>query len=441
MINAEITDIEVHNVSFPTSTRAFGSDSMHGKPNHACTYVIIHTNTQFKGYGITATLGRGNEFVVLACKLMFEDHVKGQTTTEIYSDFASFWRKLTNDVQYRWIGPECGVVHLATAAIVNALWDLWARIEDKPLWKLLTDMSPEQLVSTMEFKYIRDVITEEEAIKILKEQLPYKEQYEKHLLTKGYPAYTADIGWWNYSNQQMRSASKKFQKLRFKEYKTFVGNTISESCQRCILLRHVLGKKKKIIIDASQFWDQDEVEHVAKRLAHYRIFGIEDPSSPDDFLAYTEMRDELNYRLIYKVEVTCGEICANRVQFKQFLKNAAINYWNLNVGRLGGVNEALVVCLMAKKHNIPVWGHAGGIGLGEMNQHLQIWSFICLGNHNAKMEYVSHQHGYFENPVHVSNFHFVLPKRAGFSTKLKDKCIVRWSYPEGSRWKDLFKTV
>ncbi|EGI66543.1 PREDICTED: mitochondrial enolase superfamily member 1-like isoform X1 [Acromyrmex echinatior] len=440
MIEAEIVDIEVHDVRFPTSMWQIGNDSLHTNPNHACTYVIIHTNTKYKGYGIATTLGRGNEFVVQTCKLLFR-FVKKRMTTEIYSNFASFWKQLTTDVELRWLGAECGVVHLATAAIVNALWDLWARIEDKPVWKLLMDMTPEQLVSTVDFRYIRDVVTEEEAIEMLKKGQSRKEERKKILESKGHPAYTADIGW-SFNNQQIRSACKKFKKLEFKEYKIYVGPTIPVSWKKCNLIRNVIGKRsdKILIVDANQFWDRDEAIFSVKSFNKTRPYFIEEPTSPDDVLGHVAIRAALK-ELKYPVRVSCGETCANRVLFKQFLKFDGVDFWNINVGRLGGINEALAVYFMAKKHSIPVWGHAGEVGSGEMIQHLQIWNFICLSEFtDIKIEYKSQQHGYFEDPVFIRNAAYLLPNRPGFSTQLKNKCIMRWSYPEGTRWKYLFVT-
>ncbi|KYN03485.1 PREDICTED: mitochondrial enolase superfamily member 1-like [Cyphomyrmex costatus] len=440
MIDTEIVNMKVYDIRFPTNMWNTGNDSMHTYTNHACTYVIIHTNTKYKGYGIAATLGRGNEFVVQTCELMSK-FIKKRTTTEIYSNFASFWRELTNDVELRWLGVECGVVHLATAAIVNALWDLWAHIEDKPVWKLLTDMTPEQLVSTVDFKYIRDVVTEEEAIEMLKKEQSSKEERQKILESKGYSAYTADIGW-SFNNQQIRSACKKFKKLEFNEYKTYVGPTISMSWKKCNLIRNVISKRKDktLIVDANQFWDTPEAIFSVKGFNQLHPYCIEEPTSPDDVRGHVDIQKELKM-FKYPVRVSCGETCANRVLFKQFLKYGGIDFWNINVGRLGGVNEALAVYFMAKKHSIPVWGHAGGVGLGEMNQHLQIWNFICLSAlTDTKIEYTSHQHGYFKDPVFIRNAAYLLPNRPGFSTQLKDKCIVRWSYPEGTRWQHLIKT-
>ncbi|XP_071566087.1 mitochondrial enolase superfamily member 1-like isoform X1 [Temnothorax nylanderi] len=459
-MSPKITDIVVHDVRFPTSVEG-SSGPMLDRVDHSCTYVILDTDiTKYKGYGIAATQGRGNEFgtyinadilsfsrfplliidftVVQTCKLMFELRVKNRTTEEIYSDFAKFWRELTTDVELRWLGPECGVVHLATAAIVNALWDLWARIEGKPVWKLLADMTPEQLVSTVDFRYITDVVTKEDAIQMLKENQDKEEKREENTLrSKGYPTYTSDVGRYTLRKQQVRSACSKFKKLDFTNFKTIVGPKVPESEYRCNVIRSVVGGKVRLMVDASQICESaNEAITVVKGIKKTRPYCIE-PTSADDVLEHTMVLDELK-KLEPKVRVTCGETCANRVMFKQFLKIGGADFWSINVGRLGGVNEALAVYFMARKHNKPVWGHAGGVGLGEMIQHLQIWNHICLGaptDTDGMIEFVSHQHGYFVDPVFIRNAHYLLPERPGFSTQLKNKCIARWSYPEGTRWK------
>ncbi|KAL0132379.1 hypothetical protein PUN28_000273 [Cardiocondyla obscurior] len=438
MINAKIVNMTVHDVRFPTTMWRIGGDSMHNCVDHSCTYVILHTNTKYKGYGIAATLGKGNELVVRTCELMLK-HVVKRKTEEIYSNFASFWRQLTTDPELRWLGPENGVVHLATAAIVNALWDLWARIENKPLWKLLTDMTPEQLVSTVDFRYIRDVVTEEEAIQMLRRNEPNKKNWEQDLTVTGFPAYTADVGSWHFGNQQIRTVCKKFMKLEFTKFKTCMGRTIPKSNQRCELIRKMIGKMV-LMVDANQFWEREQAVAAVKGIDHTQPACIEDPTSSDDVLGHSEVLKALA-KLKHPVSVSSGEMCANRVMFKQFLKYDGVDFWNINVGRLGGVNETLAVYFMAKKYNIPVWGHGGGIGLCEMMQHLQMWYSICLNQSDSGvMEFASHQHGYFEDPILIRNAFYVLPSRPGFSTKLKDKCIARWRYPDGTRWKYLFET-
>ncbi|XP_043588981.1 mitochondrial enolase superfamily member 1-like isoform X2 [Bombus pyrosoma] len=405
-----ITEVEVKDVRFPTSLLADGSDAMHTDPDYSCAYITIKTNEGIEGYGLTFTLGRGTEIVVQACKSM-SYLVKGQNVNEIFTHFGSFWRKLTSESQLRWIGPEKGVIHLATAAIINALWDLWARIENKPVWKLLTDLSPEQLVSTIDFRYITDVITKEEAVKLLKENQKGKEGREEMLRRNGYPAYTTQVK---------------------------VGQNVTDDIRRCRLVRDAIGHENKLMLDANQIWDINESIEWMKQLVKFKPIWIEEPTSPDDILGHAKIANELRP---YGIGVATGEMCANRVMFKQLLQARAIDYCQIDSARIGGINEILAVYLMAKKMGVPVCPHAGGVGLCEMVQHLQMWDFICLSasTENRVIEYVDQQHEHFEHPVCVQNASYMPPMSPGYSTKLNEECIKNYSYPNGEKWKDMYE--
>ncbi|EFN61216.1 Mitochondrial enolase superfamily member 1 [Camponotus floridanus] len=441
MIDAKIIDIDVQDIRFPTSLWGIGSDSMDPNINHSCVYVTIKTDKEYEGYGITCTVGRGNELVLRVCKLLFK-FIKYQTTIEIYTDFASVWRRLRNE--FRLVEPECGIVYLAAAAIINALWDLWARIENKPVWKLLTDMTPEQLVSTVDFRYITNFLSQKEAIQMLQENEKRKDQFENVLKKNGFPAYTADVGWVRYPYQKTRDLSKKFAKLDFKVFKTSLDLTIEKSTSRCKTIRKTIGKKKSLILDANQAWDETEVLDYMENLKDCKIFYLEDPIFPDDIIGYSLLSADLGS----DIKLVTGKMCANRIIQKQFKNMSGPDICVINVARLG-INEALAIYLMLKKarrtyhfYNT-TWSCANGVGLSEMNQHLQMWDFICLTQSTEKqhmIEFVNHQHGYFENPIHIQNACYMPPKYPGFSTKLKNKCIARWSYPEGTRWQYLFDT-
>ncbi|XP_046423831.1 mitochondrial enolase superfamily member 1-like [Neodiprion fabricii] len=437
MENATITDAIVKDLRFPTSLNADGTDAMHTDPNYSCAYVIIVTNTEFEGHGMTFTLGRGTEVVTQACKSLFR-LVKGRNVKEIYSDFASFWRALTSDSQMRWIGPEKGVSHLATAAIINALWDLWARIEGKPLWKLLVDLTPEQLVSTIDFRYITDVITKDEAVAILKSNAQGKEEREKVLLKKGYPAYTTQVGWMGYSDEKVKDLCKKYLELGFTAFKVKVGINLKEDIKRCRLIREVIGYKNKLMVDANQIWEVEEAIDWVKRLAEFKITWIEEPTSPDDVLGHARIAAELEP---YGIGVATGEMCANRVMFKQLLQARAIKYCQIDSARIGGVNEILSVYFMALKLGVPVCPHAGGVGLCEMVQHLQMWDFVALSgtSENRVIEYVDQQHEHFEDPTNVQNAHYMPPTAPGYSTKFKKQSVAEYEYPNGVAWQHMFK--
>ncbi|XP_076171858.1 mitochondrial enolase superfamily member 1 isoform X1 [Ptiloglossa arizonensis] len=431
-----ITDIDVKDVRFPTSLLADGSDAMHTDPDYSCAYVTIKTNKEIEGYGLTFTLGRGTEIVVQACKSM-SYLVKDQNVSEIFANFGSFWRKLTSESQMRWLGPEKGVTHLATAAIINALWDLWARIENKPVWKLLTDLTPEQLVSTIDFRYITDVITREEAIKMLKDNEKGKSEREKILKKNGYPAYTTQVGWLGYSDDKVKHLCEKFMGLGFTSFKAKVGQNLKDDVRRCQVIRDTIGYENKLMLDANQIWDVDESIDWVKELIKFKPTWIEEPTSPDDILGHAKIADQLKP---YGVGVATGEMCANRVMFKQLLQARAIDYCQIDSARIGGINEILAVYLMATKLGVPVCPHAGGVGLCEMVQHLQMWDFICLNTtiENRVIEYVDQQHEHFEHPVRVQNACYMPPTSPGYSVKLKDECIKNYTYPNGEQWKYMF---
>ncbi|KAK2584873.1 hypothetical protein KPH14_002470 [Odynerus spinipes] len=432
-----IVDIEVKDIRFPTSLKADGSDAMHTDPDYSCAYVILNTNTDICGYGLTFTLGRGTEIVVQACKSL-STLVKGQKVFNIFQDFASFWRKLTSESQLRWIGPEKGVIHLATAAIINALWDIWARIEKKPVWKLLVDLTPEQLVSTIDFRYITDLITKDEAIQMLKENENDKKRRTEFLMKNGYPAYTTQVGWLGYSNEKVKDLCRKFLSMGFTSFKVKVGQNLEDDIQRCRLIREIIGYQNKLMLDANQVWDVDEAIEWTKQLKEFKPVWIEEPTSPDDILGHARIANELKSS---DIAVATGEMCANRVMFKQLLQAKAIQFCQIDSARIGGINEILAVYLMAKKTGIPVCPHAGGIGLCEMVQHLQMWDFISLSGTTANrvIEYVDQQHEHFENPVELRNACYMPPITPGYSTKLKNDCIFNYAYPDGLEWQRIFK--
>lgn len=434
MIDAKIIAVDVQDIRFPTSLKRDGSDAMHTDPDYSCVYVTIITNTGHKGYGLTFTLGRGTEIVAQACKSLALI-VMYKKTTSIYGDFARFWRRLTSDSQLRWVGPEKGVIHLATAAIINALWDLWARIERKPVWKLLSDMTPQELVSVIDFRYIRDIVDEENARRILEEKKELRQERERQLLANGYPAYTTQVGWLGYSDQQLEDLCRKFLGLGYTAFKIKVGGNLQDDLRRCEVIRRAIGHENKLMVDANQVWDVNEAIEWMQALARFKPTWIEEPTSPDDVFGHAQIRESLRQ---HGIGVATGEMCANRVLFKQFLKYKAIDYCQVDSARIGGVNEILAVYLMAYITEIPVCPHAGGVGLCEMIQHLQMWDYICLSQttENRVIEFVDQQHEHFEDPVRIENACYMPPMSPGYSTKLKNESIVEYAYPEGNQWKN-----
>nr|XP_042902398.1 mitochondrial enolase superfamily member 1 isoform X2 [Parasteatoda tepidariorum] len=421
---ATIVSLDVKDIRFPTSLQGDGSDAMHVDPDYSCAYVILLTSDGNKGYGLTFTCGRGTDVVVAAIKAL-SPIVIGRNILSIFDNFAGFWRELTSDSQLRWIGPEKGVIHLATAAILNALWDLWARKEGKPLWKLLADMEPEKLVSTIDFRYITDVITKEEAVK-------------NEILKNGFPAYCTSAGWLGYNDEKVRKLCRQKLEEGFTAFKAKVGLDVNNDRRRLSIFREEIGNNNLLMVDANQKWDVEEAIDWMKQLTDFNLLWIEEPTSPDDVLGHAAIAQALKP---YGIGVATGEQCQNRVIFKQMLQANALQFCQIDSCRLGGVNEILSVYLMAAKYKVPVCPHAGGVGLCELVQHLAMWDFISCGTSldRRMVEYVEHLHEHFETPVVVRNGCYMLPETPGYSSKMKEQSIENFEYPNGKVWKELFE--
>ncbi|KAL3192577.1 hypothetical protein MRX96_058991 [Rhipicephalus microplus] len=434
MVAGRVTKVHVHDVRFPTSLGYHGSDAMHTDPDYSCAYVVISTDTDFQGYGLTFTIGRGTEIVVAAVRAL-SPLVEDVSLESIYTNFGQFWRKLTSDSQLRWIGPEKGVIHLATAGIINALWDLWGKIEGKPVWKLLADMSPQEIVSLIDFRYISDLLTKEEAIGILEEKQQGKVQREKELLESGYPAYTTACGWLGYTDEKIKQLCQDALKDGFKSFKVKVGRNLADDKRRLQVVRSTIGDKCKLMVDANQYWDVKEAIYWMEELSGFGIHWIEEPTSPDDILGHATISKAL---APLGIGVATGEQCHNRVMFKQFLQSGAMQFCQIDSCRLGGVNEILAVILMAAKCKVPVCPHAGGVGLCELVQHLSFWDYIAVSGtkDNREIEYVSHLHEHFKTPVHIQNGCYMPPQVPGYGCEMWDSSIAQYSYPNGSYWRN-----
>ncbi|XP_063375559.1 mitochondrial enolase superfamily member 1-like [Cydia amplana] len=433
----KIVSVDVKDVRFPTSLGGHGSDALHTDPNYSCAYVTTTTDNGTQGFGLTFTCGRGTEIIVLTIRSM-KRFLLGKNAADIFADFAGFWRSLTNDSQMRWIGPEKGVAHLAAAAILNSLWDLWARLEKKPLWRLLTDMEPEDLVSTIDFRYITDVITKEEAMQLLKSKKAGQKERIKQLEENGYPAYTTQAGWLGYSDATLEQLCGKYLKQGFTHFKVKVGLNFEDDWRRCSTVRKHIGKDKVLMVDANQAWSVNEAIEWMKKLAPLKPMWIEEPTSPDDVLGHAAISEALKP---YGIGVATGEMCANRVMFKQFLQSGGMQFCQIDSARIGGVNEILSVYLMAEKLGVKVCPHAGGVGLCEMVQHLQYWDFASLSGtmEGRLIEYVDQQHEHFIDPCIVENGKYLAPKLPGYSTQFKNGTLEKFAYPNGSEWKKMIK--
>ena len=419
-------------IRFPTSRTLDGSDAMNKDPDYSAAYVVLDTDHRsgLSGHGLTFTIGRGTELCVAAIELL-AGHVVGLTIEEIAADMAGFWRSVVADSQLRWLGPEKGVVHLATAALVNAVWDLYAKVEGKPLWKLLADMSPQQLVACIDFRYIDDALTKPEATELLQRLAPTRAAREAEILRDGYPAYTTSAGWLGYSDEKIRTLATEAMSAGFTHLKLKVGGDLESDLRRARLLRQAIGPERKLMLDANQVWGIDQAIHAIGVLAEVDPWWIEEPTSPDDVLGHRRIRESVK-----PIGIATGEHVQNRVMFKQLMQAQAIDFCQVDSCRLGGVNEVLAVLLMAAKFGVPVCPHAGGVGLCEYVQHLAIFDYIAVSGslENRTCEFVDHLHEHFVHPVRVQRGRYLAPEAAGYSAEIKAASLERFEYPDGGAW-------
>ena len=416
----KIISAEIRDIRFPTSKDLDGSDAMNESPDYSSASIVLITNNpNLKGYGMTFTLGRGNEICTKSIESLLP-FVAGKNLYEIVSDMSGFWKRITGDSQLRWVGPEKGAIHISCAAIINAVWDLWAKAEQKPLWNLIYDLSPEELLSCIDFTYITDVISPKEALDILKTKSINKKKRKETLIKEGYPAYTTSAGWIGYSNDKIKLLLKEAIDKGWKYFKFKVGSNLKDDIKRLKIVREIIGNECKLMIDANQVWEVDEAIEWVKELANFEPWFIEEPTSPDDILGHLKIKKHIS-----PIKVATGEHCHNRVMFKQFFQSNAIDICQLDSCRLGGVNEVLAVLLMAAKYNIPVCPHAGGVGLCEHVQHLSMIDYLCISGskENRVIEYVDHLHEHFKYPCILENGNYLPPKHPGYSTEMNEESI------------------
>ena len=432
-MSTTITNLIVRDIRFPTSRSLDGSDAMNAAPDYSATYVILETDApnHLTGHGLTFTIGRGNEICVAAVKSL-TPLIVGRTLEDTVANMGAFWRDITTgDSQLRWLGPDKGVIHLATAAIVNAVWDMWAKSLGKPIWKLLVDLSPEELVRCLDLRFVSDVLSAEEALAILRRHAPTKAQRESEMLQHGYPAYTTSAGWLGYSEEKIRRLAREGVAQGWTHFKQKVGGDIEEDIQRAAILRDEIGWDRKLMMDANQVWEVDEAIANMRRLAAFDPWWIEEPTSPDDILGHAAIR-----RRIAPIGVATGEHCHNRVMFKQLLQAGSIDFCQVDAARLGGLNEVLVVLLMAAKFGVPVCPHAGGVGLCGYVQNVSLFDYIGVSAtlENRVLEYVDHLHEHFVDPVVIRNGRYMPPRKPGYSIEMHADSLTQFEFPDGPAW-------
>jgi L-fuconate dehydratase len=429
----KITSISVKDIRFPTSRTLDGSDAMNAAPDYSAAYVVLHTdsNQGLEGHGLTFTIGRGNEICVAAIKAL-QHFVIGRTLGELTENMGAFWREITtSDSQLRWLGPDKGVMHLATAAIVNAVWDLWAKSVNKPVWKMLADMTPEELVACLDFRFVTDAITPEEALALLRRNLAGRATRAREMQEEGYPGYTTSAGWLGYTEEKIRRLAREGVAEGWTHFKQKVGGNLADDMRRASILREEIGWDRKLMMDANQVWDVDETITNMRKLAAFDPWWIEEPTSPDDILGHASIRARVK-----PIGVATGEHCHNRVMFKQLLQAKAIDFCQVDAARLGGLNEVLVVLLMAAKFGVPVCPHAGGVGLCEYVQHISIFDYIAVSASldNRVLEYVDHLHEHFVEPVVIRRGRYMPPEQPGYSIEIHKNSLDKYSYPDGEAW-------
>jgi len=429
---SSITNVIVRDIRFPTSATLDGSDAVNVDPDYSATYVTLETDRPdgLKGYGLTFTNGRGNEVCVTAVEAL-KHHVLGLRLESLANNLGQFWNDITSDTQVRWLGPEKGAIHLAAAGLVNAVWDLYARAERKPLWKLLVDMKPEQIVACIPFRHVSDALKPGEAIEILQRNENTKSAREKEMLEVGYPAYTTSAGWLGYPDERVRRLVREGLANGWTHFKMKVGRDLGDDLRRAAIIREEIGPDRKLMMDANQIWDVDQAIEWMKELAVFDPYWIEEPTSPDDVLGHAKIA-----KALAPIGVATGEACQNRVIFKQLMQAKAISFCQIDSCRLAGVNEVLAVILMAAKFGVPVCPHAGGVGLCEYVQHLSLFDYIAVSAslENRITEYVDHLHEHFVYPVKIKNGRYIPPRDPGYSIEMKDASLDYHEFPNGQAW-------
>ncbi len=425
-----ITSLSATDIRFPTSEDLDGSDATNKDPDYSAAYICLETEQGDTGYGLIFTIGRGNDICCTAVESM-RHLVIGTDLEDITANIGDFYNNLRSDSQLRWLGPEKGVVHMAAGGIMNAVWDLWARSVDRPVWRLLADMTPEQFVDCLDFRYVSDALTRDEALEIVSQNQATKEQRIRELEQNGYPAYTTSAGWLGYSDEKLQRLCREAVDAGFSYIKLKVGENVEDDVRRCGIAREAIGDDVKLMVDANQAWEVDQAIEWMQHLMPFNPWFIEEPTSPDDIFGHKKIRENIG-----NVKVATGEHCQNRILFKQFIANDAIDIVQIDACRLGGLNEILTVYMLAAKYGKLVCPHAGGVGLCEYVQHMSMIDYVQISADIGErvIEYVDHLHEHFEDPCEMNDGAYQVPRLPGFSVKMHESSLAKFEYPNGTEW-------
>lgn len=439
----KITSVSAFDIRFPTSEHLDGSDAMNKDPDYSAAYIVIETASGDRGFSLIFTIGRGNDICCRTVEAM-RDRVVGTDLADIKADMGRFYDELRSDSQLRWLGPEKGVVHMAVGGIVNAVWDLWARDENKPVWRLLAGMSPEEFVNCVDLRYVTDVLTRDEAIALVARNIPARSERIRFLEQHGYPAYTTSAGWLGYDDEKLVRLCRESVAQGFRHIKLKVGQDLDDDIRRCRLAREAIGPDVALMIDANQTWEVDQAIDWTRALAEFRPWFIEEPTSPDDVMGHRKIRQGIANGIakgvansIGDIKVATGEHCQNRILFKQFIASDAIDVVQVDACRLAGLNEVLTVYLLAAKFGKPVCPHAGGVGLCEYVQHMSMIDYVMISGEIGErvIEYVDHLHEHFVDPCIVRDGAYRTPSAPGFSVQMKPDSVSAFEYPHGAEWR------
>ena len=431
MSHPTITGAEIVDLRFPTSEEAHGSDAVHVDPDYSAAYVTLKTDAAgLAGHGFTFTIGRGNEIVCRAIESLLP-LVVGRTLAEIVRDRRGFWRSLAQDSQFRWLGPEKGVMQLALAAVVNAVWDLEARAAGKPLWKMLSEMPAEELVAAVDLHGIRDALDEDGLLAMLRANDPTRRERIERMEAEGFPAYTTSCGWLGYSDATIRARCREALADGFTWFKMKIGQDLADDLRRAAIIREEIGPDAILMVDANQRFDVRQAIEWIRPLAKFNLFWFEEPVSPDDVLGHAEIA-----RAIEPIRVATGEQCQNRVMFKQFLASGGMRICQLDSCRVGGVNDNLAIMGLARRFGVPVCPHAGGVGLCELVAHLVMVDYVRFNPtlDGRVCEFVDHLHEHFVDPCIVKGGRYLAPRQPGYSGEIKRESLAAFAFPHGPEW-------
>jgi L-fuconate dehydratase len=435
MTKSIITQLKTFDIRFPTSRELDGSDAMNPDPDYSAAYVVLETNSPdaLSGHGFVFTIGRGNDVQVAALQTL-RHLVVGRSVDAVIGDLGGFARALTDDSPLRWLGPEKGVMHMAIGAVINAVWDMAARRAGKPLWRFIADLTPRQLVDCIDFRYIDDALSRDQALSLLHSEAPSKPTRIATLLKEGYPAYTTSPGWLGYSDDKLERLSREALAAGFRTIKLKVGLNLDDDIRRCGIARRAIGANAGLAVDANQRWGVMQAIPWLRALTPFDLAWAEEPTSPDDILGHAAIR-----RAVAPVPVSTGEHTQNRVMFKQLMQAGSVDILQIDAARVGGVNENLAILLMAAKFGVRVYPHAGGVGLCELVQHLAMADFVAITGRmdDRAIEFVDHLHEHFLDPVHIVRGRYQAPQVPGFSAEMRAASIARYLYPDGPYWNEI----